>query len=263
MTREELKGALKPIAQGLFGRQGARPLYERPNFPLRPLERMLSDLREIPFEEWYSYVFSRDPINGKYSEAQRREWMEKGIACGREYADRIAADFGTRDARAIAGKMGLEVSFPEMPEKTERVLFAEYRSNKRICIYMDALNRAGRYLKDEEVRGLVGRSEDIIQVLLGHELFHRVEDMYAEEIFTRTERIRLWKVGPLHNDSTILSLSEIAAMAFGAHLTGYPAVPYVLDMFLVYGYSPQEASGLYEEMMEFAGREPFRPGAEE
>ena len=29
-----------------------------------------------------------------------------------------------------------------------------------------------------------------------------------------------------------------------------------MDVFLVYGYSPEEASGLYEEIMEYAGKIP-------
>jgi hypothetical protein len=32
-----------------------------------------------------------------------------------------------------------------------------------------------------------------------------------------------------------------------------------MDVFLVYGYSPEEASGLYEEMMMYAGKEPCAP----
>lgn len=64
---------------------------------------------------------------------------------------------------------------------------------------------------------------------------------------------------PIHNDSAVIALSEIAAMAFAGELTGLPYSPYVMDVFLVYGYSPEEASGLYEEMMELAGRKPCAP----
>ena len=63
-------------------------------------------------------------------------------------------------------------------------------------------------------------------------------------------------MGPLHNDSTVIVLSEIAAMAFAQAITGIPYSPYVMDVFLVYGYSPEEASGLYEEIMEYAGKIP-------
>ena len=86
-----------------------------------------------------------------------------------------------------------------------------------------------------------------------------MEETYQREIYTQTEKIRLWSLGPLHNDSRIIALSEIAAMAFARELTGLPYAPYVMDVFLVYGYSPEEASGLYEEMMMYAGKEPCAP----
>ena len=86
-----------------------------------------------------------------------------------------------------------------------------------------------------------------------------MEEKYKKEIFTKQEKIRLWSFGPLHNDSIIIALSEIAAMAFAQAVTGIPYSPYVMDVFLVYGYSPEEASGLYEEMMAYAGRTPCEP----
>lgn len=73
-----------------------------------------------------------------------------------------------------------------------------------------------------------------------------------KEIFTQTETIRLWSVGPFHNDSTIIALSEIAAMAFAKEMTQISYAPYLMDVLLVYGYSPKEASGLYEEILSYA-----------
>lgn len=61
------------------------------------------------------------------------------------------------------------------------------------------------------------------------------------------------------HSSTVMVLGEIAAMAFAKALTGIRFSPYVLDAFLVYGYSPEAASGLYEEMMEKSGRTPRLP----
>lgn len=106
------------------------------------------------------------------------------------------------------------------------------------------------------MREVLTEQLDIKSLLLAHELFHFVEEKYKKEIFTKQEKIRLWSLGPLHNDSTIIALSEVAAMAFAQAITGIPYSPYVMDVFLVYGYSPEEASGLYEEIMEYAGRIP-------
>ena len=153
----------------------------------------------------------------------------------------------------------MKVSYPTYPEKTDRVLFAEYRVPDTICIYMDAVKKAKKFLEKPEIREILTEGLNISRLLLAHELFHNVEEKYKHEIYTKTEKIRLWSLGPVHNDSTIIALSEIAAMAFAKEITGIPYAPYVMDVFLVYGYSPEEASGLYEEMMEFAGLEPCAP----
>lgn len=258
MTKEELHKALEPIAQGLFGKQGVRR-YERPHFPLRPLETMLKDLTEIEAADWFKYVFSREPLNGKFNDGQRRQWMERSLECGREYAGKIREKYGTSDPKELAKAMGMNVSYPDFPEKTDRVLFAEYRMPNTIRIYMDAVKKAGRFLAKPEVRNVLTEQLNVADLLLAHELFHHVEETYQKEIYTQTEKIRLWSLGPLHNDSRIIALSEIAAMAFARELTGLPYAPYVMDVFLVYGYSPEEASGLYEEMMMYAGKEPCAP----
>lgn len=258
MNKEEFQRALKPITEGMFGKQGIRR-YERPHFPLRPLGRMLKDLASIEAVDWFPYVFSREPLNGKFSDEQRRKWMVHALECGQEYGGRVMREYGSRDPETIAKAMGMKVSYPTYPEKTDRVLFAEYRVPDTICIYMDAVKKGKKFLEDPEIREVLTDRLDISRLLLAHELFHHVEETCKKEIYTKTEKIRLWSLGPVHNDSAIIALSEIAAMAFAKELTGIPYAPYVMDVFLVYGYSPQEASGLYEEMMELAGLEPCAP----
>lgn len=253
MDRDEVQKALKPIAEGLFGKQ--KPVsYKRPETAVRSLEPMLRDLTAIPFEDWQAYVFSREPLNGKFSDSQRRSWMKQAMDCGYEYARRVSEEYGSREPEKLAEAMGLKVSYPSMPEKADRVLFAEFREPGNISIYMDAVKRAGRWLEAPEVKEILTEGLRVEELLLAHELFHFVEETHKEEIFTKKEKIRLWSLGPIHNDSSIIALSEIAAMAFAQALTGLPYAPYVMDVFLVYGYSPEEASGLYEEMMAYAGR---------
>lgn len=252
MNKEELQKAVKPITDGLFGKYGTKR-YERPHFPLRPLDRMLKDLAAIDGAKWYQYVFSREPLNGRFNDEQRKRWMEKALACGQEYAGRIMKEYGSSDPEILAKAMGMKVSYPVYPEKTDRVLFAEYRVPDTICIYMDAVKKGKKYLEQPQIREILTDKLDIGRLLLAHELFHCVEELYKDEIFTKTEKVRLWSIGPIHNDSAIIALSEIAAMAFAREITGIPYAPYVMDAFLVYGYSPEEASGLYEEMMEYAG----------
>lgn len=253
MTRQEFRSALKPITDGLFGKQNTRG-YERPKFTVRPLDEMLKDLADIPVEEWYGYAFSREPLNGKFTDEQRRDWMRKSLDCGREYAQKVRKEYGTSDPIKLAASLSMSVSYPEVPDKTDRVLFAEYRIPNKICIYMDAVNKANKLLLEPQVLEILTEELDVCRLLLSHELFHFVEETYRQEIFTQTEKVRLWSLGFLHNDSIVIALSEIAAMGFAKELMGLSYSPYLMDVFLVYGYSPQEASGLYEEMMELSGR---------
>jgi hypothetical protein len=253
MTRQEFRSALKPITDGLFGKQNTRG-YERPKFTVRPLDEMLKDLADIPVEEWYGYAFSREPLNGKFTDEQRQDWMRKSLDCGREYAQKVRKEYGTSDPVKLAASLSMSVSYPEVPDKTDRVLFAEYRIPNKICIYMDSVNKANKLLLEPQVLEILTEELDVCRLLLAHELFHFVEETYRQEIFTQTEKVRLWSLGFFHNDSIVIALSEIAAMGFAKELMGLSYSPYLMDVFLVYGYSPQEASGLYEEMMELSGR---------
>lgn len=262
MTKERLKELLKPIAEGLFGPQGTRRGPVQPHYTVRPVGMIVEDLCRIPEEDWAKYAFSREPLNGKFNDEQRRDLTCRAIACGREYAEKLADRYGMRDPEKLARKLGLKVDFPDMPQNTERVLFAEFREPDKVHIYMDGVRKGRALLGEPGVPHALTGQLDITKLLIGHELFHWVEEHYKKEIWTRTYKIELWAPGPLHNRSGVAVLGEIAAMAFTKALNNLPYSPYVMDAFLVYGYSPEAASGLYEEMMQLAGREPRLPQAE-
>lgn len=261
MTKDEFKNAVKPILDGLVGKQ-RKPAYERPHYQIRDLNEMMRDLVSYPAEDWWKYAFSRDPLNGKLQDAQRQKWAQESIACGYEYADRAIREYGTDDPAVIASRMGMVVTYPEFPAKTDRVLFAEFTPPDQIRIYMDAVWKAKDLLKDPETAEIMTDRLDVSRLLLSHELFHVVEERNKNEIYTRTEKVRLWQIGGLHNDSVLIANSEIAAMAFAQRLNGLTYFPYALDVFLVYGYSPEEASGLYEEIMSYMPKKSINAQAE-
>ena len=255
MDKETFQNGVKTIKDGMLGKQNANR-YQRPHFTIRPLDAMLKDLVAMKPVDWYAYAFSREPLNGKFNDEQRIQWTKEAIDCGIEYAQRIAKKYGSKNPVMIAEKMGMDVSYPDVPEKTDRVLFGEFKEPNKIMIYMDAVNKASKSLREPDVKEVLGSHLNVKNLLLAHELFHHVEDEYRKEIYTRTKKVRLWNIGPLHNDSEVYTLGEIAGMAFAQELCGLPYSPFVMDVFLVYGYSPEEASGLYEEIMERTGLVP-------
>lgn len=253
LTREELQKGLKPIADGLFGKQRSSG-FVLPKVEMVPLAEMLRDLTVLKPSDWCGYVFSREPLNGKLTDPQRQKWMKEALACGREYAAMMRDKYGVSEPERLGTAMGMHIEYPDFPEKTDRVLFAEFREPSNIRIYMDAVNKANQLLEEPEIREIMTDSLRVADLLLAHELFHMVEETYRTQIYTRQEKIRLWSLGPLHNDSCIIALSEIGAMGFAWELTGIPYAPWVMDVFLVYGYSSQEAAALYHEIMSLAGK---------
>ena len=250
-----IREKLKPIADGLFGKQRITR-YEKPHYKIRELDYMLANLVKIPALEWRNYAFSREPLNGKFNDSQRLDWAMKSIECGKLYAERLISEYDTSDAKLLASKLALEVSYPQYPEKTDRVLFADFTMPDKINIFMDAVYRAERLLQKRSVKRLLTENVNVANIILSHEIFHFIEERYKHEIFTKTECVRLWSLGPLHNDSGIYALGEIAAMSFAQTLNDLTYSPYVMDVFLIYDYSAEDASGLYEEIMQLAGLEP-------
>ena len=255
-----MEGYAKQISARMFGKQSAYVLQRDP-VTIRPVGMIVEDLCRLGDLDWAQYAFSREPLNGKFDDAQRTGLTRKALDIGIEVADACIAQHGTKDPAAIAKALGLYVSHPYKPQDGGRVLFAEFCPPKQINIFMDALNKADDLMKEPGVRAALG-DISISNILLAHELFHVEEEKQLKEIWTKTYKIQLWRAGPIRNRSKISVLSEIAAMGFSQRLNGLNYSPYVMDAFLVYGYSADTASRLYEEMMSLAGREARTPDDE-
>ncbi len=233
-----------------------KAMMKRPEFPKRDLERMLRELTMISTTEMGAYAFSRDPLKDRFRDGSYKELAQQAVDCGRGYAKRVAEEYGSTNPQLILRELGIKVDFVDMPSNTDRVLFAEFLEPDQVYVYLDAVNKAESLLKRDEIRKLLTLQLDIRQTLLAHELFHVLEIRNRKEIFTQTYRYQLWKLGPIRSTSRVQALGEIAAMAFAQELLNLPYSVYVLDVLLLYGYSENEASGLYEEMMRSTGRTP-------
>jgi len=260
--RNVIEEYVKKIASGLFGKPSLY-VVEKKKAPVRPIGMIVEDLCQIDEPDWAKYAFSRDPLCSKFDEKMNRELMQQALDCGVSAAEECITAHGTKDPIEIAGQLKLKVRYPMIPQGAGRILFAEYREPDEINIFMDAINRAERLLKEPGVEPALTKGLNIQNLLIAHELFHFVEQRQKKEIWTKTYKIELWGIGPLRYRSTIAALSEIAAMGFCKKLTELPYSPYVMDAFLMYGYTAESASVLYEEMMTMAGKTPRLPDAQE
>lgn len=245
----------KRLISALLGEPKA-PLAALPEMPegIPELPKMLVNLAGLSDEVYGKYAFSREILRGKIDNTARSELTLQANECGREYAGRVLATLGLvkgepKIADKLAAALGMKVLNPRVPTGTDHVTFAQFEAPDKISVFQDGLDKAAELLKNDEVRHVLGDIE-IREILLAHELFHCVEEAFHKEIFTRTYKIELWAPWPLHNRSTVRCLGEIAGMAFARELLGLSYSPFVLDVFLVYGYHPVSAGCLYQEIME-------------
>lgn len=215
------------------------------------LRDMIHQLLQVDDEAWGRYAFSREILKKRIQPDQQNAMIAKAIACGKEYARRIIHQHGTRDAVEIAGKLELKVEFREVSMVGKRVLFASFAPPDQIIIMQEPVDQAVR-LTAAEAPGIVElfTQKGIINTILGHELFHFVEEQFEQEIYTRTEKICLWNFLGWKNVSTIRTLSEIGAMAFTQELNGLEYSPFVLDVLLYYGYDAASAQKIFRDVVE-------------
>lgn len=212
---------------------------------LYDLEDMISRLGQLSDEQWALYAFSREPLKGKVEKAERLRLAKEAMECGRREAEILKAQFQDKTAYEYARTQGLYINYKEKANDGGYVIFAQYKPKKEISVFTHCIKMAEPYL--EKYPGLPFENAGMIQdVLLSHEVFHHIEEIKKDTIFTRKKHVELWTLGPVHNASKLACLSEIGGMGFAKELCRITWSPYLLDVFLVYSYSPSAASNLFE-----------------
>lgn len=213
------------------------------------LQDMLQNLVQVPDWIWSRYAFSRDPLRAKLAEDQIDQLAQKAGECGKEQAQKLIAAAGTHLPCALSDQLGLSVDYPYQPQGDSYVLFAQFQAPDRISIFGHGLERAEGWMSDPQIRETL-HDPNIRDILLGHELYHFIEEREKQNIFTMTEKISTFSLGPLKSQSKLRSLGEIAGMAFTKELNRLPYSPFVFDVFLIYGYTREAASELYREIID-------------
>lgn len=231
--------------KSLMGKKDSN--LEDNNEKIPEIRTMLEDLISVSDEKWGKYAFRREPLNSKFSEEERKVLISKANICGKEEAISIREKFNTESIYECAEKLELNIDYPDKPVGGAHILFAQFVEPNNISIFKDSLDKAGKLIEEENLQDIF-RENTVKDILLAHEVFHFIEEENSE-LFTRTEKIRLWKLGPLKNDSGIVALGEIAGMAFAKEFLKLDFSPYILDIFLVYVYNKKASYMLYKEVM--------------
>lgn len=217
------------------------------------LVEMIQNLLQVDDEQWGLYVFSRDILKERIPASKKSEMIKKAISCGEEYAKRMICEYGSSDVNIIAEKLKLKTVLEDSAITGKRILFALYTPPDEIKIMTEPVNKAVQLiLEDESVLIEYFEKNSIMNIILGHEVFHYIEDQFEQEIYTKTEKILLWNFLGLKNYSTVRALGEIGAMAFTKELNKLKYSPFILDILLYYSYDSSSAGKIYRDILEIS-----------
>lgn len=214
------------------------------------LKDMIETLLQVDDQAWGGYAFSRDVLKRRIHPEQMIEMTDEAMRCGKDYAQRMVAQYGCMDVRVLADRMKMKVQFEPSSITGHRILFACYTPPDHIVIMNEPISRAA-LLVAQEAPSLVElfRQDDIMNTILGHEIFHAVEERFESEIYTRTQKIELWRLLGWRSYSKVRVLSEIAAMAFTRELNRLDYSPFILDFLLYISYDSSGAESIYRDVL--------------
>ena len=114
---------------------GKGTAFSMPEYPKVPFPEMIEELGALTEEDWGKYAFSREPLERRFSNEQKMQYTHKANDCGREWAEKIARQYGTRNPGELAEKLGMKVKTPKVPVGGGLVLFAQFVEPDEITIF--------------------------------------------------------------------------------------------------------------------------------
>lgn len=195
---------------------------------------------------WISYAKSREPLSGRLSLEDYSSHFHAARKCGMDLADQIRREWGDICCQELAEKLGVRVERLPMPDGNGMLTFACYYEPDRIELFTDNAEATETLIR--ESGGIEYLDDvDICDMLLAHELFHVLQEKHPE-LYVHRKLIRLWKIGPFIRESKLLSLEEVAAMAFAQRLLNMRHNPYLYDVLMLLPQATEQAKQLYEKL---------------
>lgn len=218
------------------------------------LEEMVRTLMELPDCVWDSYAFGREPLNGRLTKESRKQFAELAHQTGCMQARKTKEAYPHVTVEGLIRKLNIELDIKKSQDDGNYIMFACYTEPNHILVYQKPIQKTVELFRQKGCQNLIS-GKQIQEILLAHELFHWYE-YQIKELATNQKVLSLWKIGPLENKSRLVSLGEIAAMAFAKELLGLSYSPYVLDILLLLTVNLGLARDLYHTILGLAGRPP-------
>lgn len=210
---------------------------------MKDFREIVQMLLELSDYQWGIYAFDRDPLEGKFSVKEKKVYIDKANECGRK----IAREKGEKyeGIQKLASGLGVTIDYSNAAIGGGHIVFAQFIEPNQITIFNEAVDAIKPFL--EAIYELIGHV-DIVDVLLAHEIFHHIECLEDKTIYTRTEKVELWR-WPFSNKSRIRTLSEMAGMAFAREFLKLSYSPFIFDFIFMYGHDQEAAIEMYEDII--------------
>lgn len=210
------------------------------------------ELLKLNDEEWGLYAFSRDPLQGKLKDEEKRELILEANQCGSEQALKLKKEFGERTVKEYADLLKIRIVREDSEGSDNYIVFAKFNYPDKATIYSGNVKKVEKLIEENEMGELLG-NVDIESMLLAHEMYHYFEEG-DKDIYTKTKKIELWKLGPVRYKSRLAALSEIAAMSFARELLNLDYNPYLFDAIMLYPHDAKKTQDLIDEILTFKNK---------
>lgn len=197
--------------------------------------------------EWGHYAFCREPLRHRLTFEQKTEYIQKAIESGVEQARYLQDTYGKMDIPEYIQRLSLQVTKEDAQGMHDYLVFAQYNYPRDIKLFTMNIEAVNAMLTQKNYWQQVEHVQ-VENMLLAHEMYHFLEET-KENVYSKTEKIILWSIGPFKYRSGLIALSEIAAMSFAKELLNISYNPYVFDALMLYPHDAGRAEQLVEEIL--------------
>ena len=198
-------------------------------------------------EVWISYAKSREPLTRLVSLEEYTSHFHAARKCGMDLAQKMRREWGGLSCQEMAEKLGVRVERLPMPDGDGLLTFACYHEPDLIQVFTDNAEATQALISESGGAEFLG-DVDICEMLLAHELCH-VLLVRDPELYVHRKLVRNFKLGPFERWSRLLSLEEVASMAFARELLGLQHEPYLYDVLMLLPQATLQARELYERLL--------------
>ena len=212
------------------------------------IKHWCQELSCFPEKVWISYAHSREPLMRLVSPDEYASHFHAARKCGMDLAYQTQKEWGNISLQELADQLGVRVERLSMPDGSGMLTFAMYHEPDLIQVFTNNAAATETLIRESGGSEYLGEV-DICEMLLAHELFHVLQTK-EPSLYVNQKHIKLWKIGPFERYSALLSLEEVAAMAFAETMLHLDYTPYVYDVLMLLPQATMEAKKLYQRLQQ-------------